>query len=390
MPRNAPDNLEALFCLLGISTGVCVPGTQTNSPICRFFEAGARGTIWTANLVEAVQATPHTHPFSNDFVISTSSPSCVPLLLKETLTYRSVKSRRTRISLLVRMIFLDMCTTATTLQMQLPTDSGRPYRRSGLSFFLSTTGRCRSVGNGLKFFCNLHTTSFQHSAQDGAFTKPVLDATQPPTDEFANRLAGAQPPRPFQTWSLECLDETARRPLCFFGWGLMRMLPVWAATLKWPSQTSEQLYIHFIMSTGHRIPINSGTPKRPHYVLYHDHPGAKAVPRPYNVEILDWIFCVDIYKRLMDRPLFPFATSSEVLLCGTFGVRTSLRVLWCGRTCPTTNLSLSKCSISGAIQGPSTGLDSIGFRTYLVYLECCGSTLRATPPKISSGRKLPG
>ena len=46
-----------------------VPGTQTNnrgelSPICRLFEAGARGTIWTdsqyvANLVEAVQATPH-------------------------------------------------------------------------------------------------------------------------------------------------------------------------------------------------------------------------------------------------------------------------------------------------------------------------------------------
>ena len=66
------------------------------------------------------------------------------------------------------------------------------------------------------------------------------------------------------------------------------------------------------MSTGHRIPINTGTPKRPHYVLYHEHPGAKAVPRPYNVEILDWIFCVDIYKRLMDRPLFPFATSSEV------------------------------------------------------------------------------
>ena len=45
-----------------------VPGTQTNNrgelyPICRLFEAGARGTIWTdsqhvANLVEAVQATP--------------------------------------------------------------------------------------------------------------------------------------------------------------------------------------------------------------------------------------------------------------------------------------------------------------------------------------------
>ena len=241
-----------------------------------------------------------THPFSDGIVISTSSQSCVPALLRETLTYRFVKSRPTR--------------------MQLPTDSGMPYRRSGLRSFPGTTSRCRSVGNGLKFFCNLHAASFKRSAQDGAFTKPVIDAAQPPTDEIANRIAGAQPPGPFQTWNLEGLDETAHRPLCFSGWGLMRVLPVWAATLRWPSQASEhdpgisflELYIHFIMSTGRRIPINTGTPKRPHYVLYHDHPGAKAVPRPYNVEILDWIFCVDIYKRLMDRLLFPFATSSEV------------------------------------------------------------------------------
>ena len=158
-----------------------------------------------------------------------------------------------------------------------------------------------------KVFCNLHATSFQHSAQDGAFTKPVLDATQPPTDEIANRLAGAQPPGPFQTWNLEGLDETAHRPLCFFGWGLMRMLPVWAATLRWPSQASEhdpgisflELYIHFIMDALSTRVRRSG--------LATCFTMTTRVQRQSLARTR--IFCVDIYKRLMD---FPFATSSEV------------------------------------------------------------------------------
>ena len=61
-PRQLPNTFQV------VQVGF-VPGAQTNNrgelyPICRLFEGGARGTIWTdsqyvANLVEAVQATPH-------------------------------------------------------------------------------------------------------------------------------------------------------------------------------------------------------------------------------------------------------------------------------------------------------------------------------------------
>ena len=306
-----------------------VPGAQTNNrgelyPICRLFEAGARGTIWTdsqyvANLVEAVQATPHAPLFRRFRNFDLISKLCAAIVEKDPdLQVCKVKAHKDLLACeddLSRYVHYGnhLADAAANRQREaLPEEWAQllsQYRQ-----------QVQVSWQRAKVFCNLHATAFQHSAQDGAFTKPTLDATQPPTDEFANRLAGAQPPGPFQTWSLESLDETAHKPLCFFGWGLMRMLSVWAATLQWPSQASEhdpgisflELYIHFIVSTGHRIPKNTGTPKRPHYVLYHDHPGAKAVPRPYNVEILDWIFCVDIYKRLMDRPLFPLATSSEV------------------------------------------------------------------------------
>ena len=117
-------------------------------------------------------------------------------------------------SLLVRMIFLDMCTTATTLQMQ------REALPEEWAQLLSQYHQQVQVSwQRAKVFCNLHATSFQHSAQDGAFTKPVLDATQPPTDEFANRLAGAQPQAPFRPGALSVLMRL-HTDLCFFGWGL--------------------------------------------------------------------------------------------------------------------------------------------------------------------------
>ena len=144
----------------------------------------------------------------------------MPLLLKETLTYRSVKSRRTRISLHVRMIFLDMYTTATTLQMQLPTDSGRPYRRSGLSFFLSTTSRCRSVGNGLKFFATSTPLLFSVQPRMALSRNQFLTQPNHPQMSLQTGLQAHNPQAPFRPGALSVLTRLRTDLFVSLGGGL--------------------------------------------------------------------------------------------------------------------------------------------------------------------------